>query len=152
MTDDPEDIDIPYMLLADAAESVGGKLYVLGGGWDRMMVPALPGHAAKPFAMGVGITVPYPHTNRKFALSIELIDGDGNQVGEVLSVELEAGRPPGMLAGTSQSIPLAININPEFPEAGPYTFVASIDGDIRKKASFFIQSMQHMQMMPPGVA
>ena len=36
----------------------GGKLYLLGGGWDRLTVPKLPGHPATPFAVAVGVRVP----------------------------------------------------------------------------------------------
>ena len=29
---------IEWLILADAAEVVGGKLYLMGGGWDRLTV------------------------------------------------------------------------------------------------------------------
>ena len=110
MPDEPEDISIPYLFLADGAEAVGGKLYVLGGGWDGIMIPNLPAHSIKPFALAIGIKIPYSHTNRKFALTIELIDADGTQIGDVLRVELESGRPPGMTQGSSQSTPRRVRV------------------------------------------
>jgi hypothetical protein len=158
MSDQPDDINIPYMLLADAADAVGGKLYILGGGWDRMMVPNLgtaPSRAMKPFALALGISVPYSHTNRKFALTLELIDADGTQIGEVLRVDLETGRPPGLTPGTSQSTPLGIAANPEFPSPGRFTFVARIDGAIKNSVAFEVlplQQVQFVQEAPPEAA
>jgi hypothetical protein len=149
MPDEPEDISIPYLFLADGAEAVGGKLYVLGGGWDGIMIPNLPAHSIKPFALAIGIKIPYSHTNRKFALTIELIDADGTQIGDVLRVELESGRPPGMTQGSSQSTPLGIMANPFFPGAGRYTFVAQIDGQIKNSVSFEVRPLQQLQFAPP---
>src|SRR5660397_182444 len=40
---DPDKITLDYLLVADGAQVVGGKLYLLGGGWDRLTVPQLPG-------------------------------------------------------------------------------------------------------------
>ncbi len=62
---DPDGISLDYLLVADGADAVGGKLYLLGGGWDRLMVPQLPGPPAVPFAVALGINVPWNLTNRK---------------------------------------------------------------------------------------
>jgi hypothetical protein len=150
MVDEPDEISIPYMLLADSAESVGGKLYILGGGWDRIMIPNLPSTSIKPFALALGITVPYTHTNRKFAFTLELIDADGAQIGDVLRFDLETGRPPGLKAGTAQTTPLAIGTNPHFPTAGRYTFVAQIDGQVRASVAMEVMPLQQLQMVPPS--
>ena len=150
MLDEPEDISIPYMLLADSAESVGGKLYILGGGWDHIMIPNLPATSIKPFALALGITVPYTHTNRKFACTLELIDADGAEIGDTLRFDLETGRPPGLTVGTAQTMPLAIMTNPEFPAAGRYTFVAQIDGQIKASVAMEVMPLQQFQVVPPA--
>lgn len=136
MTTDPTELDVDFMLLADGAEAVGGKLYMLGAGWARLLVPQLPGKPQAPFAVTLGITVPYHLTNRRFNLTMQLSDLDGGSVGEPFSVEFEQGRPPGLRPGASQSILLAINTHPEFPEPGRYSFVASIDGEKKRETSF----------------
>lgn len=150
MVDEPDEIIIPYMLLADSAEAIGGKLYVLGGGWDRIMIPNLPARSPKPFVVALGITVPYTHTNRKFALALELLDADGAQIGEVLHInDLQTGRPVGLTPGTPQTTPLTIMTNPEFPGPGRYSFVAHIDGQIRRTVSFEVLPIQQLQFVPP---
>lgn len=147
MPDEPDDFTIPYMLLADAAEALGGKLYILGGGWDRLLLAQLPGRSVKPFAVAIGIKVPYSHTNRKFVLSVELVDADGNRIGEPLSAQLETGRPPGLPPGTPQTAVIAIGTNPEFPGPGRFSFVGRVDGQIKNNVAFDIVQFQ-MPFMP----
>ena len=33
-----EHVEIDFMLLADKAEVLGGKLYMMGGAWDRLTI------------------------------------------------------------------------------------------------------------------
>jgi hypothetical protein len=136
MATDPNNLDVDFMILADGAQAVGGKLYMLGGGWTILFVPQLPGRPQAPFAIAFGITVPYHLTNRQFNFALELADADGGRVGDVLTFEFEQGRPPGLRQGASQPILLAINTSPEFPSVGRYTYNASIDGDLMRSVSF----------------
>jgi hypothetical protein len=133
---DPTELQIDFMVLADGAQAVGGKLYMLGGGWTHLFVPGFPGRPQAPFAIALGISVPYNLTNRRFNFTLELTDADGERVGDVLTAEFEQGRPPGLRAGASQPILLAINTSPEFPTQGRYTFNASIDAELMRQISF----------------
>ena len=123
------------MILADGAQAVGGKLYMLGGGWTHLFVPQFPGPPVAPFAIALGVRVPYHLTNRRFSFSLELTDADGTRLDEPFSGEFEQGRPPGIRAGASQPILIAINARPAFPDAGRYTFNASIDGEPMRKSA-----------------
>ena len=136
MSLDPTQIEVDFMILADGAQAVGGKLFMLGGGWTHLFVPQFPGKPAAPFAVAVGITVPFNLTNRRFSFALELTDSDGGRVGDVLTAEMEQGRPPGLRPGTSQPILIAVNAQPEFPGPGRYTFNATIDGELLRSASF----------------
>ena len=107
----PEDFRIS-MMLADNAQAVGGKLYILGAGWN-WTVPGMPG------AITGIVTVPWTETNRKHALVFSLVDDSGSAVrvqtptGEFqpleIRTEFEVGRPPGVRPGMSFSNPIAIN-------------------------------------------
>ena len=44
-------------MLADSAQAVGGKLYILGGGWSRSA-------GAAPFAIAAKIEVPWDEASR----------------------------------------------------------------------------------------
>lgn len=105
------------MLLADSAQAVGGKLYILGGGWSVI------GPAPTPMALAIKIDLPWDRANMKHHWRLELLDlderaitiptGSGNEREPLfLEGELEVGRPPGLKAGTALDIPLAINLGP----------------------------------------
>jgi len=81
------------MLLADAVHAVGGKLYVLGGGWSVMG----PGPAAMSLALR--FEVPWALTEQIHEWQLLLLDADGRSVrGEV--GELAIRNPwPGMTRG-----------------------------------------------------
>ena len=103
------------MMLADSAQSVGGKLYILGGGWS------VTGPGPCPSALAVLVSVPWNETNRKHRLKMDLLDEDYRPVllptpdGAVpltIQNEFEVGRPPGIVPGSSIEVPFAFNIGP----------------------------------------
>jgi hypothetical protein len=124
--DDSLDIQIKVMMLADAAQAVGGKLYILGGGFDRINMPTVPfGHK---FDLAMLIEVPWVATNQPYQVVVELEDADGQPMGYRAEATMETGRPPGIRQGTSLTIPLAIPVVAEFATAGRYFLRASING------------------------
>jgi hypothetical protein len=83
------------MMLADAAQESGGKLFILGGGWS-VTGPTIP-----PSAVALKIDVPWDQANRRHHWVLELVTEDGDPVvieGEALRAdgEFEVGRPPGI--------------------------------------------------------
>jgi hypothetical protein len=126
---DPDSVSLDYLLVADGAHVVGGKLYVLGGGWDRLTVPQLPGQPATPFAVAVGVRVPWGLTNRKLGFTMDVLDADGGEVARLAGGEFEAGRPPGLRVGAPQRFQLAVPAAPEFPEPGTYVIRCTVDGE-----------------------
>ena len=123
------------MLLADSAQEVGGKLYILGGGWS------ITGPEAVPMAIALKLEVPWDRTNEQHSLLIELVDEDGNpvmvdgpeeeeQVPLQVTGQFEAGRPPGIKPGTPIDSALAVNFGPLPLEGGRrYQWRLSIDGE-----------------------
>jgi len=105
------------LLLADAAEAIGGKLYILGGGWS------IRDASPTPMAIAIKIEVPWTESNTRHKMRLVLFDEDGQPVTvptpagerpfEINSV-FEVGRPPGLRPGTPLDFALAINIAP-FP-------------------------------------
>jgi hypothetical protein len=103
------------MLLADSAQEVGGKLYILGGGWS------LTGPAPAPSALALKFEVPWDRANHPYQIELELLDADGSPVtvetpeGEMplkVGARLEAGRPPGLKPGSPLDAAMAINFGP----------------------------------------
>jgi hypothetical protein len=142
VTDRPDNLAID-MFLADRAEAINGKLYVMGGAWDRLQVPELPGPLPVPISVAVVITVPWSLTNREFTFSLELVDVDNaplpiTEEGEVFSIPFEVGRPPGLRQGRPQKNVLSVTIGPglEFEKPGTYSFRGMIDGEELSRATF----------------
>ena len=103
------------MLLADAAQEVNGKLYILGGGWS-VTGPDLP-----PMSLAVKLDVPWSAANEAHRFEIVLVDTDGRPVGGIgdgrgvrVDGSFEVGRPAGMPAGSDIDFAFAINV-PPFP-------------------------------------
>jgi uncharacterized protein DUF6941 len=123
------------LLLADFAEAINGKLYVMGGGWS-ITAPA-PG----PMALAVKIEVPWNEANKSHELTMQLVDADGQPVvfspeeegkagaGVEVKGDFEVGRPPGLMPGTPIDLAMGINIGrgPLEPSTR-YTWRLSIDG------------------------
>jgi hypothetical protein len=122
------------MMLADAAQAVEGKLYILGGGWS------ITGPEPSASAIAAYIQVPWDRTNVQHGFRFELIDSDGQPVAaetlegaeEQVAIEgaFEVGRPVGVTPGTPIDVPLAINIGPlALPPGGRFEWRLSIDGE-----------------------
>ncbi len=120
------------MMLADSAQAVGGKLYILGGGWS------ITGPQPCPSAIAALIHVPWTETNRKHAVKVELLDEDYRPVllptpqGEaplVIQGDFEVGRPPGIAPGSSIEVPFAFSIPPlPLKPGGRFVWKMTIDG------------------------
>jgi hypothetical protein len=136
------------MLLADAAQEVNGKLYVLGGGWS------VTGPEVPPMAIALKIDVPWNEANRRRQWELVLLDADGSPVTfpsadgpQELRVggDFEVGRPPGLTPGSDIDLPLAVNVGPlPLPPGARYTWRLQIDGETQEhwQLSFTVRSRQ----------
>lgn len=121
------------MLLADSAQAVDGKLYILGGGWS------VTGPEPAPFALAIKVEVPWDQTNLHHTFRLALHDSDGHEVlggpGDArrpvgLEGGFEVGRPPGLKPGTPIDMPLALNFAPIPLQPGSrYVWTLSIDDE-----------------------
>ena len=121
---------ITTAMLADGAQQApNGKLYILGGQWDRLTVPRFP--AQHPtLAVVVVLRVEYNEALDQHKLEIELTL-DGQPKGAKAAAQFITGHAPGISRGTPSFVPLAIPFNNlQFDSPGRYEWVVRIDGDI----------------------
>ena len=121
------------ILLADAAQAIENKLYILGGGWS------VTGPDPTPSALAIALKVPWVEANERHEMRVELLDSDGGPVvvgpdpdearPVVIESQFEVGRPPGLKPGTPIDLAFAVNLGPvPLPPGGRYEWRLSIDG------------------------
>lgn len=143
------------MLLADAAQVVDNKLYILGGGWS------VTGPGPMPSAIAIKLEVPWDQANQRHRWEVALMDADSQPVfvqggeGEqavVVGGEFEVGRPAGLAPGTPIDLALAINVGPlPLLPANRYVWEFTIDGQSRDdwRVAFTTRQGEATQPAPP---
>ena len=139
--------EVDYLLVADRAEVVNGKLYLMGGSWDRIQPQQFPHRMMLGIALGVRI--PFAYTDDQHTVAIELLHGDTRMIG--FEAKLATGRPPGM-AGMDMLVPMAFNIPIAIPGEGQVALKAVIDGQHGRRHDIKVikrPQQQQPQQNPP---
>ena len=127
-------IDVDFLLVADRAEVVNGKLYAMGAAWDRIGVADFT--KPMPLSVAVGVLVPWTATNQPHAVALTLRDADGAPVEFRVEANFVTGRPPN-LNGETQRVLLAVpTAGVLLPGPGNYVLAAAIDGAEMKVVRF----------------
>ncbi len=140
-------------MLADGAQQVapGGKLYILGGQWDRLMVPNFP--AQHPtMAVVLILRIEYSEALDNHHLDVELTL-DGQSMNVKATGEVTTGHAPGQVRGTPSFVPLALPFNNlVFETAGRYEWVITVDEqELGRLPIEVVQGGAILGMpMPPG--
>ena len=131
------------LLLADSAQVVAGKLFLLGAGWNI----AGPGGSPIPMGVGIIVRVPWNETNQRHQFLAALVTEDGepvlNEKSEAIRAEgeFEVGRPPGVKPGASFNTPFALQLTIPL-EKGGYRWEVSVDGTRLADEAFMITDRQ----------
>lgn len=141
---DEQDISIEFLILADFAQVVGGKLHMMGGGWHRINVQKFP--HVQSFSVAAAISVPWAHTNEKHNINITMVDEDGQQ--ELFKIDgvFEVGRAPGTKPGSSQRLMMAFTVNSlKFTEPKVYSIISFVDGQEMRRLEFNVVPTPELQ-------
>ncbi len=138
-----EQMEIEWLILADAAEVSGGKLYLLGGGFDSISVAA-PLPQQRQIALAVSISVPWFATNEPHTLVLELVDEDGNPQAKA-ECNFEVGRPPGAKAGQRQRIQLALPMGIALTKFGGNAVVGILDGVEMRRVRYSVRPTPELE-------
>ena len=124
-------MDVEYALLADSAQVVQGKLYMLGGGIDQIGAYNFP--AVHPFlTLAMAIKVYPAECGREHKLEIEVWDQDGTRIGPHLEAKFSTDRRKDDPMKHSL-VQLVLNFaQPKFDRPGDYAFQILLNGEMRK--------------------
>jgi hypothetical protein len=132
---------LDFLLLADRAEAINGKLYMVGGGFDRVGVASLPGLAN--YDVALGFLVGYNETNQPHGFEIrmetednEVVTQDGKPV--LVAGQVEVGRPAGMVTGQEQRVIIVVRGPFPAPAAGGFSWVPILDGQPFERTRFYV--------------
>jgi len=134
-------MEVEWLILADAAQVVGNKLFLLGGGWDRLMVnKAFP--IEQRLALALSIRVPWNETNQKHSFEIEIMS-ESQATEEPRSLmkaggQFEVGRPAGIPPGQEQRFQLALDMSLRIEDAGIKTVIARVEGQEMRRVNFIV--------------
>ena len=119
-------------MLADSAQAIGGKLFLMGGGWS------VTGPQPTPSALAGIMQVAWDEANQNHTVAFELLNADGQPfmvptpMGlQAFKVEMkfQVGRPAGVTPGIELNVPIAINLGPLPLEPDKrYEWRVAIDG------------------------
>lgn len=131
---------VSSFFLADAAQDVAGKIYVIGGGWSFINATNPPPTVLHHLALVALLSISWTEANETFKFEVNLVSEDEQPViTEPLSGELLIGRPPHLPKGSDQLVPLVINFNDlAFESLGTYAFTLRVDGEEIARAPFHI--------------
>ena len=137
-TNDPltEQVEIEFLMVADWAQTINGKLYIQGAGWDRRLNP--PKEQKIEFAIAAGFLVPWHLTNQQHQFTLTLETGDGGQIGSAISGTFSHGRPAMAQQGQKFRTPIAGRIGAAIPGLGAYDVKLVVNNGLAKVTTFYV--------------
>ena len=142
-------MEIDYLLLAEHAEVTGAKLYLMGGGWDTMNVADVPANIR--IMVAAGVRVDWDETNVPVPLVLRIDDDDAQEVFRI-NGQMNVGRPPQLLAGTSQLSQMTFAVQANLKRLGGYRITLSAGaeaGEVRRSIPFRLVKAPPQQPPPP---
>lgn len=130
-------MQIEYAFLADAAQvSSDGKLFVLGGGIDRIFATSFP--ATHPLmTLVIKLQLHPSECEREHGLQVELWDSDGQPIGPRVSGNFSANRQE---RGRLSYVQTVLNLhNVQFSVGGDYAFQVVVDGQHLKTVPLYVE-------------
>lgn len=130
-----------YIILADYAQALNGKLYLMGGNWNRIQIASYTLPVRVNAAMC--LLVPWRKSNDRLPIKVTVVDMDGKLVAAPFSTTTVAGRTADSIYGQPIAVTITYETFAVVTQKGIYSVVAEVtdDGeDWRTSARFFIHA------------
>lgn len=140
---------IEYALLADAAQAVGGKVFLLGGGWNIFRAASYP--APVHLAVAIGLAFSAAEAGVKYPLGVVIADEAGVPIIPEMKGQVETGQlTPDFPRTASVKVPVAINLSLSLPHPGTYGIVVSAGSSTTQLSFEAIFAGQKVNFPPEG--
>jgi len=111
---------IDYVILADGAQAIGGKLYVLGGGWSIFHAQSYP--APLNLAIGVGVSYDAFEFGTTHPWNVAIADETGVPIVPEMGGQLPVPQPLAQMPkGVTNRLPFVLQIGLVVPRPGKYS-------------------------------
>ncbi len=129
-------MEVEWLILGDYAHMADGKLYLQGGGWERMMVnDGFP--SKRMVGIATSVLIPWAETNQPINVEVEVQTEDGDTLARI-NAQLKVGRPPDHPPGMPIRATLAANLGLEFKTAGAYVIIARLEEQEMRRTAFYV--------------
>ncbi|MGH2728859.1 MAG: DUF6941 family protein, partial [Actinomycetota bacterium] len=131
---------LDFAFLADAAEAEPGrKLYVLGGGIDRISGPSFP--LVHPhMALVMRFLVSHDELGKSHDLTVRMLDEDGKELARV-DGQMETALTE--IAGLAVPVNMVINMaNTRFERPGDYAIDIIVNGGLEKRVGLHVGKIE----------
>lgn len=136
------DIRVDSFLLADSAQVVGEKLYVLGGGWNYLNLEG-PAHQVELFAIVGRVLIGIQEGDLEIPLEIHLEHPEHPEImlgGPKFRLLLRSKELPEQRRSIETATPFVIEVfGLSFPTPGEYAFVISFEGEELARTRFVVR-------------
>ena len=130
-------MEVDALLLADAAEVINGKLYLMGGGWTNCTPPSETDYPYDRLtASAVTIRIGYQETNEEHKFVLEFRDADEQPLGARIDGGFTVGRGTDLVPGMSQVVQFAGAVPVHLPAPGTYALVLMLNGREERRVQF----------------
>ena len=139
--------EVEFLILVDSAEVVNGKLYLLGGCYDRRGIVDF--HQTIVVSAALAVLVPWNETNRPIPLAVSLKTPDDVPVAPPIQTTLTVGRPPVAVPGQKLRNVFTVQLQAQLPGPGQYVVEASVGDGPALRVVFFADQV-YAPGQPPG--
>ncbi|HKV54857.1 MAG TPA: hypothetical protein VJN94_09455 [Candidatus Binataceae bacterium] len=125
---------IDFLFVADAAEAIGGKIFVLGGGWDVCRSPIYP--ALNRLAIVAAIMFNADEVAKTHRGRLSVSEVNGHDLIPPAEFEVHADRGADLPSNADARSLLALNLNLQIPGPGAYEVRLTI-GEMQQATRFY---------------
>lgn len=140
---------VDFAILADRAEVLNNKLYIMGGAWDTTGVIDF----SKPigFSLAIGILVPWHEASDVHEVRMHIEGADATRITPELQATVGVWRPPTAIKGQSFRAMLAISGQVLLPGRGSYVAVVQLGNGSSKHVVFHAVPAQQLAAPPTSI-